>query len=245
MKTFRHSGDLGDIIYSLCAIKHLGGGDLILTPSPKTRVLMSPAILDSMKRLLLSQSYIHEIQYVNEYNITVDHDLDIFRQTFNTSHRPSLTVQDKKPLIDYILDSQKVPLEAKASPWLSPPPPIPIADVVINRSFRYRNEAFPWFKIHARYAHQAVFVGTLEEHTDFVFEVGPIQYQPIYDLYDMAQLIRGSKLFIGNQSCAYAIAEGMHHTQLIQEVNPNSPDCLFNRPGVYHGVDGTLELPNI
>jgi hypothetical protein len=35
-------------------------------------------------------------------------------------------------------------------------------------------------------------------------------------------------LFVGNQSCPYAIAEGMKHPSILG-VEPGAPDCLFYR----------------
>ena len=48
------------------------------------------------------------------------------------------------------------------------------------------------------------------------------------DFLEVGQIIAGSKLFIGNQSAAYTVAEGLKHN-LIQETSPRIPSSYFNR----------------
>jgi hypothetical protein len=78
MKTFRHSGDLGDIIYSLPAIKELGGGILYLntnktTPKyPGTPTKFSEKGAEILKPLLLKQSYIQDVKLWDGENIDFD-----------------------------------------------------------------------------------------------------------------------------------------------------------------------------
>jgi hypothetical protein len=57
-------------------------------------------------------------------------------------------------------------------------------------------------------------------------------------------LIAGSELFIGNQSCANAVAEGLKHP-LIQETSTIHPDCIYVRPEAQHVDTGACVLPDI
>jgi len=61
---------------------------------------------------------------------------------------------------------------------------------------------------------------------------------------DLAQVISGADLFIGNQSCAYAIAEGLKKRAVL-EVCTWLPNCLFHRPDVTHGWDFGTKLPDL
>lgn len=64
------------------------------------------------------------------------------------------------------------------------------------------------------------------EHRQFCNCFGEVEYQPTKDLLEVAKLIAGSPLFIGNQSSAMAIAEGLKHPR-VQEVADWIPDCIY------------------
>ena len=53
-------------------------------------------------------------------------------------------------------------------------------------------------------------------------------YTPTKNFLEVAQLIAGSKLFIGNQSAPYAVAEGLKHNSILEVTLP-SPDCIYER----------------
>jgi len=76
-KSFKHSGDLGDIIYSLPVIKALGGGIIYLNPNNKfTNFTMNG--YEFIKPLLLSQDYVKGVGLYTP-NLLIDYDLDSFR----------------------------------------------------------------------------------------------------------------------------------------------------------------------
>ena len=69
MNTFKHSGDIGDIIFSLPTIKALGGGKLYLDPeggesSPyvkwmhKTRTKLNAKTIESLRPVLELQQHL-------------------------------------------------------------------------------------------------------------------------------------------------------------------------------------------
>jgi GT2 family glycosyltransferase/tetratricopeptide (TPR) repeat protein len=76
----------------------------------------------------------------------------------------------------------------------------------------------------------AVFVGTPAEHKEFVREFGIVPYQPTADLLELARVIAGAALFVGNQSCPYAIAEALK-VPALQETREVDPNCVYLRPG--------------
>jgi hypothetical protein len=114
--------------------------------------------------------------------------------------------------------------------------------VVIHRSPRYHNPLFPWKEVLEKYAGSVLMIGTHEEHEDLVSETGRkdvLHYETI-DLLHAAAVIAGSSLFIGNQSCCFAIAEGLKHNA-IQETWVEGPDCIFRRQNVRHVAGSRIE----
>jgi len=76
----------------------------------------------------------------------------------------------------------------------------------------------------------------IPEGSGLVSSVGDVRYVETDTLLQAAEIIRGSECFVGNQSCLYALAEGMKHRALL-EVWPGNPNCLFERDNVFHGWD--------
>lgn len=90
----------------------------------------------------------------------------------------------------------------------------------------------------------AGFVGTAAEHQDFCRSVGPVPWIATADFLDLARVIAGSELFVGNQSCPSALAEGLKHTMIL-EVYPPLPNCGFARLGRLDATGDGFELPVI
>jgi len=95
-----------------------------------------------------------------------------------------------------------------------------------------------------KYGDRIMFVGTKDEHTSFCNEFGSVPYRATKNLLEVAELINGAFLFIGNQSCANAIAEGLK-APTIQETSLDIPDCIFKRPNAQYVIDGSCILPGI
>lgn len=116
--------------------------------------------------------------------------------------------------------------------------------VAINRTGRYRNSLFPWREVVQYYRNRIIFVGLHHEWREFCGHFGYVEYAPTPDLLGMAQIIAASDLFIGNQSCAYACAEGLKHHS-IQETNLGYPDCIYARDNAQYCHDGAVTLPSL
>jgi len=128
-------------------------------------------------------------------------------------------------------------------PWLTLFDVKPHGRIVVNRSPRYHNDKFPWAKIVKHYGKRLVFVGLDEEYEAFS-HFGEIERVRVKDMLELAHLIAGSSLFIGNQSVSMTIAEGLKLPR-IQEACLWLPDCIY--PGVnaqYIGT-GAVNLPSI
>jgi ADP-heptose:LPS heptosyltransferase len=78
-----------------------------------------------------------------------------------------------------------------------------------------------------------VFVGNKDEHEDFVKSTGfNVQYYHVKDFKQLADVIAGADLFMGNQSAAYAIAMGLGKTTVLETIKIKplaNNECYFPR----------------
>ena len=237
VRWFGHSGDLGDVIYALPTLKAAGGGILFLYHRDgKTWHGMTPEKAASLRSLLILQPYVTDVVFCPEGRPpdAPDHDLNGFRDHW----------QPGRNLADMHLATHGFGSELRESAWLAVDRPQHAADVIICRSGRYHSERFPWNRVFEAYASRACFAGTEQEHQDFCESVGRISHVVTRDLLELARVIAGSRLFIGNQSCPAAIAEGLKHPMILEVYSPLA-NCCFERPGRIDAWDGEggFELP--
>ena len=219
MATFLHSGARGDIIYSLPTIRSLGGGVLYIKLDNRhyKSTPMTAGDIQQLGQLLrvAADDYITDVK-VWSPDIKVDHNLDEFRNL-------SLTYEH---LANAHLKTFGVRADLSL-PWLSESKiqAIQTADIVINRSLRYHGP-FDW-QLLQDYQHRCAFAGFKEEYDAFVQITGLEQIRHVQPAtyLELAGMIKGSKLFIGNQSFAYSLAEAMKHPR-VQEVYLSAPNCL-------------------
>ena len=114
-------------------------------------------------------------------------------------------------------------------------------DLVVHRTERYRNPLFPWKLVVEKFGKRAAFVGLAREYLDFVSQHGSVFLRPTRDLLELASVIAGSRLFAGNQSVGYALAEAMKVDSLL-EAYPGFLDCGFSRPNLRQVADGNVPL---
>lgn len=239
--TFKHSGDRGDLVYALPTIKHLGGGKLYLNATPRDRVILEDGSLSlfneakirSIIPLLLDQEYISEVVFWNGERVGFD--FDTFRGTRNLTHYN---------LCDAQLEMFKVAKEVRDKPWLRVKRKTKLDyDIVIARSPRYHNHQINWREMYPFIEGRAVFVGHPSEHAAFQAVCGPLPYMQTNNMLELARIIDAAKIFIGNQSCPYAIAEGLKKTCIL-EVCPHVPNCLFPRYDCFH-MYGTVSYADL
>lgn len=242
---FFHSGDLGDIIYALPALRAMGGGRLLLGPTTtwKTRQTLTKEIVDVIKPLLKLQPYITEVVYTDS---KPDRALDMnqFREYLIAEGGYLRSGLKRLNLAQAHLYTFKLPLEECDKPWLTldvreEMAPFP---VVIHRSPRWRNPDFPWRQVMDRHAKRAVFVGYKEEYEEFINAYGYLPHKATASILDLARVIAGAKLFIGNQSLPYALCESLKIDSLLEVWN-DGPNCLFLRPNAVYGESSLLVSP--
>lgn len=219
---FGHSGDLGDIIYSLPTIRAAGGGVLYLYHQDgKTWHGMDANKARNIRSLLLAQPYIDDVIYCPSGRppYARDHKLNTFRDFADVGRN----------LADMHLATHGYDSAHRDTQWIATQEPLTSKSVIFARSHRCRNRGFPWKLYWRQYKAIAGFIGTPSEHCEFSCMFGPIEYIPTTDLLGVARVIAGCDLFIGNQSCPSAIAEALKH-RMILSVHPRIPNCCFERP---------------
>lgn len=244
--TYYHSGDLGDVIYAGPVIRELGGGRLTLGPENRTpmptREPMTPNKFRLIAPLLAAQPYISSVEW-SQTLPAVTYDLNQFRMSIISEQcdiKPGMNLA-RVPLKHF---GQR--LEADSEAWLTVDEPLTLTgkSVVISRSLRYHNPRFNWKEVMRLYGQDAIFLGTESEHREFCRNFGAIDYHKCNDLLEVARIIAGVKLFIGNQSAPYAIAEGLKQNAIL-EVGLQAPNCYFLRPNVWHVARTPFQLPRL
>lgn len=207
VQSFAHSGDSGDILASLPAVRDLGGGEYVVTGgSNGQRASMEGERFDALRPLLEAQPYIEAVRWESDTGGAYSHDFREFRRTRN--RHDNLALQQ----------AWTVGIEVElTAPWLTVPDHQGHGRVVIARSQRYHNYFFPWRDLLRLYP-DAVFVGLEAEHWFFEnkWAKQKVEYRKHKDLLSLARFIAGASLFIGNQSCPFWIAAGLG-VPLIQE----------------------------
>ena len=216
LKTYKHSGGLGDIICGLPAIMILGKGDLWLTTNLLTE-------------LLEIQPYINKVYKYPGNNkewktFEVDYNLDDFRK-----------VGIGDGLVKSYLTAFGIQFDM-TQPWLFNIEPNPVAPIIINDtgSIRYLGYSVDWGKLKPHES-KCAFIGYREQHSEFVENRKiDIPHYVIRNGLEYAQTIKGSKLFIGNQSWGITLAEALKHPRVV--------DLYAGKPFYPQGPDGYTEL---
>lgn len=232
--TFVHGGDIGDLIYALPTVRELGGGTLIMSPC-KTREPMTEGKAAKIAPLLDVQEYIKCTAF-EQHPPPAAYNFNTFRSRLAKGKTLALIQSEMFGKNGHTTDKA----------WLRVDRAVKFKgyDVVIHRSTRYHNGAFPWKEVVDKYGKRALFIGLEQEHSIFCKEFGKVEYHRTGDFLELARVIAGAKLFIGNQSAPYAIAEGLKRPAIL-EACPNALDCQFIRPDVQNDPSGKVKLPEL
>jgi len=215
---FFSTGDLGDIVASLPAVKALGGGEYkIGHRDGGQRESMWGERYESIKPLLEQQYYINSVSWTDDFR-GITHDFSSFRSRYSV-HR-SLSKQQAE-FVGATIDDTK--------PWLKVTPSYHNR-TVIARSSRYHNPIFPWRKIMDS-IEEPLFVGLSHEHREFESYFGVIEYFPTKNLLELAQVIAGAKQVFSNQTCAWWLSAGLG-IPTIQETFLSDQNSIVERPNM-------------
>lgn len=236
-RTFKHSGDLGDIIYSLPAVKALGGGVLFLDTAGgqsephvhrqtvRGRTRFNAASYQTIRPLLMEQPYLEDVRVWQ--GESVQYNLDSFRASFNNTHQ-NLAYQH--------LSAFGLSEELANQPWLSlRSAPIKLSKpIIINRSPRHHSKYHWWMINIDRLALEAIFLGHPKEHEIFEYTFDcKVDYHATQDALEIARILKGSQLLVANQSFIMSLAIGLG-TAFMQERFDYAPNCVFPRPNAQY-----------
>lgn len=233
---FKHSGKMGDIIYSLPVIRRLGGGHMRINVNGGEFATIDVAAYKSLKPLLEAQSYIKSVEiYSGE---PIDHDLDGFRRFIPWKGCN---------LVDcyYHAVGLEPDVRNHTSPWLEVPAmePAVTASVVVSRTNRYLGDRAEITPIYQQLFLQGlgehgVFIGFAEEHERF--QTLCSQELPLYtpvDSLELAATVSRARLWVGNENFVGAVAEGLKVTcirEIARTETKEKMNCAFRRPNLLY-----------
>lgn len=231
---FRHSGDFGDCVASLGLITEGGPHSFFLVDRKCTKPMTPRANI--IIPLIERQPYIKEVRCTEEHP-------DIDFSEFRAYHRGDIPLMEAQRQYANSRYKANIP-PCGDKPWLHNINPSQESKdrVLFARSPRYNNQFFPHKEALEFYGDRAMFVGLKAEHEAFEQDFGPIEYRPTKDLLEVAELIAGSLLFIGNQSSPLAVAEGLKHPRIV-EISLSVCDVIFKCPKAQWVADGACVLP--
>lgn len=232
---FKHTGHAGDVIYSIPAMKALAKERKIhlyfelhqpnrdftkQMKHPNGNVMLNEKSIAMFAPLLQQQPGIH---FFGAWNgEPIHYDLTAFR-SFPFDYRMYSITRWYFLTFAVTADLGK--------PWLQITPDQRFADkIVLARSSRYHTPGISYSFL-AKYAN-LVFVGVPDEYEAMKKEIPGLTYQPINNFAELASIIGGSKLFIGNQSFPFSLAEALKVTRVL-EVYHQCPNVVPEGPEAY------------
>jgi hypothetical protein len=228
---FKHSGHLGDLIYSLAAVKVMTekSGEpcdffipsdvpSVYPPSarhPSGKVMVSEPIFRFIEPLLTHQSYIDRVHYGPLASVPRDVvDLDRFRTSGIN------LMAGFEPVWYRQCMAMPVPVE---KPWLTvsgAPIQQPGPEIVVSRTLRFNNTSINYSLLQP--FKSVGFVGLPEEYKHFTQQhaLTNVRHFTVNNALEMARVMGACKLFVGNQSFSFAIAEGMKIDRALEYFAP-------------------------
>lgn len=233
---FKHSGNSGDVIYSLPAVYQLAKNakahlHLKINESgnsqtsknfyhPLGAVMLNEKMIELLKPLLLFQPQIAECDVLTDQH--VDYDLDLIRSYPFEVDRGSIS--------RWYFNVFGVYADLSV-PWLTAPKDERFKEhIVIARSHRYRSPGIDYSFL-KKYP-KKIFIGVAEEHADMKKMIPDIEWHPVKDFLEMAAIINGCRLFIGNQSFPFSLAEALKVNRIL-EVYYKAPNVVVEGKGGY------------
>jgi hypothetical protein len=230
LTSFVHSGNSGDIIYALPAIFALsknGKASLQLKINqkgiydgfhPLGNVMLNQKMVDMLKPLIEYQPQIAQCAVYSDD--AIDYDLDVFR------NYPMMLDRGNIARWYFNVFGISYPLH---KPWLTAPKDEKWSNtIVVARSHRYRSPGID-YSILNNYPNK-VFVGIKPEYEDMQQALPDIAFAEVNNFLELATIINSCKLFIGNQSFPFSIAEALKVNRLL-EVFYECPNVVVEGEG--------------
>jgi hypothetical protein len=229
---FLHSGHMGDVIYALPVIKKLSenhtcnlfiGINKIFTNEKyknhtSAGVLINDRIFNYALPLIGKQKYLNKVQkYIDQ---KIDINLDLFR---DMPGKPSNSSKWYFHITGVHADLHKPFLDTQEHDKIK-------NKIVISRSLRNKN-SFIDYSFLNDFCDQLIFIGLKDEYLDLKKVIPELKHYDPLDFFEMSQIIKSSKFFLGNQSSPFAIAEGLKVPRLLEntydvhDVEPTGGNC--------------------
>ncbi len=205
-KSAVHSGDAGDIIYCIPALKALGVNKLTINIRGDFGTKITKTLAERLKPLLESQGFETTVQL--GYNpVEYDYLLDSWRKGSDLTNI-------------HLAISQATAHKAKINfyeNYIRNITPNPVADVVVNWTPRYPNPEFDWKYILSGINEPIAFIGLKQEFEDFkrIGRNDKLFHHETSNYLQVAEVIAGAKIFIGSPSSPFAIAEGLKGKRIL------------------------------
>ena len=170
---------------------------------PANGYYIDERMLNLFLPLIQKQTFISKIEkYTNQ---EIDIDLNLFRTL-------PVNICFNSPRWYFHITGVQVDL---STPYLEVDEHNELKDkIIIHRTFRHRNQ-FINYKFLKNFD-DLYFIGTNDEYLDLKKEVPNLMIYECKDFLEMAQIIKSSKFFIGNQSIAYPMAEALKVPRLLE-----------------------------
>lgn len=222
--SFLHSGHLGDLINALPVIKEISKTKrcnyfieankkipehIKFESHPFGNVYLSDASVKMVLPLLKRQSYLNIADEFKNQNIDVN--LNLFRDlpiNFNID-----SIRWYSHLTGVHPDLSKSYIEADDNELIKD-------KIVIMRSLRRQNYLIN-YKFLSDYK-DILFLGLKKEFLDLKKDMSNLKFHDCKNFLEMTEIIKNSKIFIGNLSFGYTLAEGLKIPRLL-ESNPEFP----------------------
>ena len=232
--SFLHSGHLGDIINSLPLIKEISlnkkcnlfievnknmPSHTIDPNHPFGNYYLNESSVKKLLPLLSKQNYIKKVEIFNKQNIDID--LNLFRElpiNFNIDsvrwyfHITGIHGDLEKP---YLTNIGYHNLKDK---------------IIIIRSKRRKNYLINYTFLN-KYKN-VLFLGLADEYQDLKKEIPNLDFYDCKDFLEMTEIINSCKIFIGNLSFGYTLAEALKKPRML-ESGPNFPLVYPNGRNAY------------
>ncbi len=219
--SFLHSGQLGDLIYSLATIKELSKSHKcklyiqIDKPMPlnygnsSKKVFISKRSGDLIFPLLRNQDFLDAVDIYKDEKIDIN--LDLFRDIpINLSFYSTRWFSH---MCGININVENTFLSAKPHNLIK-------NKIIIHRSPRYRNPYINYKFLNN--VKNLLCIGLEDEFKNLKKEIDNLEFHDCKDFLEIAEIIKASKFYIGNMSFQYVMAEGLKIPRLL-EASPDFP----------------------
>lgn len=238
--TVRHSCNIGDLIASLAGLKgfweNTGKKFSYLqelnvpatyhtnyyhpTQDEGKQVMCNKKMFDMIKPLIDCQPYINSFEEFNGQKVIVD--FNVFRGELEVN-MPFGAIQSW-----YMLAFPDLACDISRA-WIDVPEgeiyPEYKNKVLVNFTERYRNQFIHYYFL-KEYQSELLFAGTEKEHSDFCKKWNlNIPLLIVDDFLHLAQILKFSKFFLGNQSFCWNLNRAMNLPSIL-EMFAHAPNCI-------------------